>query len=78
MTHVLSCDDKEKNKMHKVPNKLAIHNKYIIYLHCQNLVPKFSPNFEILNLQVETIGKFCCNFEYCLFKNCLFECCLFV
>jgi hypothetical protein len=48
--------------------------KYIGKIWCQN----FNPNSRFGNLQVETIGNFCCNFEYCLFKNCLFECCLFV
>ncbi len=59
---------------HQILGKIT---KYIIYLHYQNLVPKFQPNFKIKNLEVEKIGNFCCNFEYCLFKNCFFLCCLF-
>ncbi len=40
-------------------------------MDCTNPISRYK------NLQVETIGKICCNFEFCLFKNCLFEHCLF-
>ncbi len=43
ITHVLSCNDKEKNKMHKVPNKVAI-------------LKMTKPGFEPRNIQMR-VGR---------------------